>query len=297
MQKIIHFRDWGCQGVREIVSHALDIYNEKANIEIKNTAKIVFYTKENEKASLQIELWKEVASSLGTSFLLLKDFSEFEINSLDSNHDKFILVLDDQLLESEYELIEAKNLNCAFIPQTLGDDNVSSNALSLFTGIVFTAFRTQKPFTKLSYALMGDSGTKYADFSNSFLSSSMCLRHNLSFAFAENPQEEAICNPQKENLGIAMQAGSKIFLCYDPALIDENVDVLYISEWTYKKQGNFTSPAHPFTYETISSKFNENTQIISLIPEVQSSSYDEVMYNKALIYTRIALINYYIENL
>ncbi len=298
MHTLIHFRDWGCQGVRDIVSQALDFATREENQVPTFEGRLVFYSKKLNDAKNQIELWKEVAELFAVTFECVDDLHKVDKAQIISGKlEKLILIIDDELIESEKEEIENIISDNALIAQSLGDDVMSSNALAMFTNIVFTALRSGKNITKLSTAFIGDAGSKNCEYANSLLNASMCLRHELGISFADNKAMENECTPQKDHLDIAMQSGSKVFLTYDPNFLPDNPDLLYINNWSYQQQGNFTSPAHPYTYDAIKSKFGENTQVISLIPEVESSAYDTKLYKRATVFTRMAALLYFQNSL
>ncbi len=297
MHKLIHFRDWGCQGAKEIILSALNMINSTNN-EVENAIqecgyKIVFLTTNPEKAQNQFAIWKEVADTLKCEFSYFTSLDE-----LDKILDARVVIIDDALLADEEQIakIDQELQGKILIAQSLEDDYLSPYALAMFSNFVYTAKRTGKDLYKLKMSWMGDAGSAYNNYATSYLNSTICLQHELALAFPQNEAKNIECSPEKRSLDFSMQAGSKVFLTHDPIFIEETADVLYLTKWSYKESGNFATPAHPFTFSAIHEKFTKDTQIISLIPEIPSSEIDIDLYQKVSIFTRIATMNY-IKNL
>ncbi len=280
MQKYIYFRDKGCQAAKDIILSALEMAKD-VEISKKNCSNnVLFFTADSQKAQPIIDIYAKACTLMGCEFHVTDNISLINEHSI---------VLADENFFPTVENLEADNL---LIAQALQHDSQSANAFAMFTTMVYTALRTNKPLYELNFSWMGDAGAEQNSFASSLINSTICLQHSLAFAFADNPAQGDICAPPRSILDFAMTAGSKIFLTYDPAFIDESADVLYITPWTYKDQGDI-KPSHPFTYETISNNFNNNTHIISFIPEVSSSEIDEELFAKAALYTRVALLSYF----
>ncbi len=282
MQKLIHFRDLGCQAAKEIIESAISYSKNEKEIKKSSPKHVLFFTKNEEKAKNQVELWQEVCNALSMDFSCISESSQIIPQA--------ILIVENSLLSE----VENSDIQNPIIAQSLNEDYLSSNALAMFTNFTYAALCTNKPIYKLQIAWMGDCNGMYKDYTSSLLNATICLQNELSLSFAENLDCEN-CLPEKSVLDFAMYAGSKIFLTYDPAFVPTECDVLFLSNWTYKEQASFAQLSHPFTFSTVRDNFSENTQLISFIKEIPSSEIILDLYKKAVIFTRIATLNYIVD--
>ncbi len=287
MHKLIQFRDQGCQGAKEILKEALALTKNEYEFSSKNdnTKKIIYVTSKesNEKSNNNIKLWKEIASKIAVEFEVKNDILNI------TNNDVIIL---DEAYSTLLSELEDSNAY-AIILDSHKADFESSYALPSFITLAYLSMRTNKPLYELSINWMGDAGTLQANaLPITFLNASICTQGFYGFAFENNPAKAELYLPEKEMLDFAMGAGSKIYLTHEPVFLDDDADLLYIAPWTYKDAAQLKPQSHPYTFEDVNKSFHENVQIVSFVPEVQSSPVDEELLSKVRYNTYLATIAY-----
>ncbi len=298
MKKLIHFREQGCQAVQTIIKKSLDSINNTEEIIFKNSAvnkvdykidyKIVYCSLE--KTDNEI-FWQEASEKAGISFK-----SQDSLLNVD---EKSLLILNESSLHFLEEIENNSNEKTqpyAVITDSSKEDFFSPFALGAFSTLIYTSLRTKKDISSLSIGWIGDAGTHYENIMNSLLNSTICLRNMLGISFEQNEEEAEICAPHVETLSFVMQAGAKIFLSYEPNLLDEDTDLLYLSKWTFKGEKTLNKThSHPYTYDAIKNTFSKNPHIVSLIPEIPSSEINTELYKKTAFITRLATLSYFLE--
>ncbi len=295
MKQLINFRDLGCQGAREILFFARDIAKETVSPELKKQRKLVFLTKNKDEVSTSkiktangyqeylspFSLWKETADNLEL---------EFEHTDTIANLKEQDIVIAQSSYKGE---LEGKK-DIFFIAQDGENDFSSSSAVSAFSSLLYTSLRTGKDFHELSYAFIGDGGQDKIPYSNMLLNAALCMQLCLSLSFPEHSIENEELSLDRETLDFAMSAGAKVFLTYQPEFIPENCDVLYLSDWTHP-QAAVSLTRHPYIYDKVNNRFTENTQVVSLIAEHESSAFDAELYTKAGVLARTATLRFIFE--
>lgn len=292
MSKLIYFRDLGCQGAKDIVEKSIAFVQNDSTLSLESDKEILFLTKKDESQPLEtqyspISLWKATAEALSIPFLLAYDTKTIKAESI---------VVVDECFQKEYEAelseIETKNF---IVMQAPGMDFFSAKALSAFSTIVYSALNTGKKPEELVFACMGDAGGEYISYSDFLINSAICLKHELSFAFSEASAKDADKAINQNLLDLAMQAGAKLFLTYDPAFLESDIDLLYLLPWTYASS-SFVPASHPYAFDKVQELFAEKTQVVSFLDEVESTPINVELYTKTAVATRVATLLYYIEN-
>ncbi len=284
MKSLIHFRDQGCQGARDILNYALLLTSKNADFKkLENTAKRIVYLQDNSiEKSRNIAIYTEVARLLEIEFL----FADLDITIQDSD----IIILDSSLSSKIREFEEKE---CLLL--LVDDDKAfhSLSAISLFTTYAYIASKKKKAYNEISINWIGDAGEKYHEYTKEFLNSTICMENYLGYAIENNIEKQDEIMLDKDTLDFAMRAGAKIFLSHDASVLDEEADIMYLSHWSHNATGqNLTAKRHPYSYEAVQQEYSKDCQIISLISDIKSSSYDEDLYNIVAVNTRFAAIVY-----
>ncbi len=289
MNKLIQFRDQGCQGAKSILAEAIALSNNTKQFEaISHTAKRLLYIVpaecDNDYTKANINVYTKIAAQLSLEFALRHDI-------LDLQHED-IVVIDEAYKSLAAELQENK---CFAIIIDANKNNFESHfAISMLTNLVYLSVQNDKPLYDISINWMGDAGIDSSDIPATFLDASICTNSYYGFAFENNPEFVTRYLPHKELLDFAMGAGSKIFLTHEPAFLHDEADVLYITPWTYKDATGLKPQSHPYTFEAVRKNFENRMQIVSLVPEVKSTPINEELFAKAIYNTRLATVAFFL---
>ena len=252
----LQLRDQGCQGAWEIFFRARELRQLAERPRSDGDAKVsvaVWSTREHDTLTGE---WRESIALAGCT--QKDDLSQADIIVGDGLSREKLLAFSSG--ERGVSLVNGGN-------ETASPCRVLGDLLALVRHFGHDADRLDT----MRICWIGNAAGEFAGLADSWLESCLCFRHELFFSFPPGGE------PHSEPLDFAMNAGGKIFLSHDPALVVGGAHGLVAVPWLAGQSS--LSPRHPLLVDdtlrkAACSELGE-ALFFSFLPDTASSAWEE----------------------